>query len=103
MKRLRTQESDKFMRFFSIVQNAARNQGYAFFLYAGDGREFETLTMEGEDLMGWLVPEEKLSAFEKEWETGEISDDWSDMFVWAVWKDNAVLSIEFQEVSDNEP
>ena len=95
MKRLRTQENDKFMRFFSIVQNAASSEDCVFFLDAGDGRDFETDTMEGEDLMGWLIPQKSLDEFEKEWESGEISDDWSDFYVWAVWEMSDDIKINF--------
>ena len=95
MKRLRTQESDRFMNFFSVVQSAAAAQNKTFFLDAGDGREFKSEKFEGEDLMGWLVPHERLSDFEQEWRSGEISDDWSDLYVWAVWKFDGQLSIEF--------
>ena len=88
MKGLRTQEENKFLRFFAIVQEAAEKKNCVFFLDSGDGREFETETIEGEDLMGWLIPKEKVPAFEKEWETNDVSDDWSDFFCWAIW-DNA--------------
>ena len=95
MQRLRTQENDKFMNFFSIVQKYAENQGCAFFLDAGDGREFETDVLEGEDLMGWLIPQNKLKEFEKEWKSGSISDDWSDFFVWAIWENTVTPIITF--------
>ena len=49
---LRTNESDKFIRFFEIVQAAARKQGRVYYLDAGDGRGFENGEYEGEDLMG---------------------------------------------------
>ena len=93
MKWLRTKETNKFLAFFDIVQHAAGKKGCEFFLDAGDGRDFETETLEGEDLMGWLIPKEKTSAFEKEWLLGDISDDWSDFYVWAVWEntDNPII------------
>lgn len=88
MRGLRTQETSKFEKFFSIVQDAASKKDCVFFLDAGDGREFETDSLEGEDLMGWLIPKDKVTDFEQEWETGDVSDDWSEFFVWAIW-DNA--------------
>lgn len=96
MKRLRTQESDKFMRFFSIVQKYAKRQDCVFFLDAGDGRDFETDVLEGEDLMGWLIPQNTINKFEKEWETDSVSDNWSDFYVWAIWKnpDNPIITFE---------
>lgn len=94
MKGLRTQETNKFKKFFSIVQDAAGKKNSVFFLDAGDGNDFETDNLEGENLMGWLVPEEKLSDFEKEWNKNDVSDEWSDCYVWAIWKnaENPVIS-----------
>jgi hypothetical protein len=93
---LRTQECQKFRHYFSIVQDAAAKKNSVFFLDAGDGREFETDSMEGEDLMGWLIPKEKVPEFEAIWEKGDVSDDWSEYFGFAVWKKDADLIIEFQ-------
>lgn len=95
MQGLRKQETDKFEKFFSIVQNAANEKECVFFLDAGDGRDFETDTLEGEDLMGWLIPKDKVPDFEKEWETGDVSDDWSDFFVWAIWENADNPTIKF--------
>ena len=73
---LRTNESDKFIRFFEIVQAAAKKQGGVYYLDAGDGRDFENDEYEGEDLMGWLIPLEEVPKFEKEWNIGDVSDKW---------------------------
>ena len=97
MKGLRKQESDKFINFFSIVQENASAMKCTFFLDAGDGREFETDTLEGEDLMGWLIPDHMLGEFEEEWKTGDISDEWSDFYVWAIWKNTENITVEFVE------
>lgn len=96
MQGLRVQETSKFEKFFSIVQDAAKKKNSVFFLDAGDGRDFETDTLEGEDLMGWLIPKEKLPAFEKEWQDGDVSDDWSDFYVWAIWEntENPIITFE---------
>jgi hypothetical protein len=96
MQGLRKQETSKFEKFFSIVQNAAKKIDSVFFLDAGDGREFETDTFEGEDLMGWLIPKEKVSEFEQEWDTGDVSDEWSDFYVWANWENahNPIIRFE---------
>ena len=50
---LKTQESLKFNRFWQLIQDTARNFGCVFFGFAGEGRDFETPTMEGEDFSGW--------------------------------------------------
>ena len=96
MKGLRKQETDKFNKFFSIVQDTAEKKDSVFFLDAGDGRDFTTDTLEGEDLMGWLIPKDKLSDFEKEWETGDVSDDWSDFYKWAIWENENNPIIRFE-------
>ena len=33
--------------------------------------------------------------FEKEWETGDVSDDWSDFYVWAIWENADNPTIKF--------
>lgn len=93
---LRTQETNKFEKFFSIVQAAADQKGCVFYLDAGDGRDFETGTLEGEDLMGWLIPKEKVTQFEKEWESEDISDEWSDFYKWAIWDNPDNPTIKFE-------
>lgn len=95
MQGLRTQETSKFLKFFAIVQDAAQKKNCVFFLDAGDGRDFENDTLEGEDLMGWLIPKDKVFDFEKEWKQNDVSDDWSDYFVWAVWENANNPTIKF--------
>lgn len=95
MQGLRGQENDKFNRFFEIVQNAAKEKGCVFFADAGDGNDFETATLEGEDLTGWLVPHDKVSDFEPLWEKDDVSDDWSNFFGFAVWEDANSPKIKF--------
>lgn len=96
MEGLRKQESNKFEKFFSIVQETAKSINSLFFLDAGDGRPFETNLFEGEDLMGWLIPDNKLLDFKKEWETGDVSDEWSDFYVWAIWENPNSPVIKFE-------
>ena len=94
---LRTQETIKFEKFFSIVQAEAEKKGCVFFFDTGDGRDFENDTLEGEDLMGWLIPNDKASDFVKEYESCNVSDDWLDFYKWAVWDNsNDMISIRFK-------
>jgi hypothetical protein len=93
---LRTQETSKFEKYFVIVQEAAKKKDCVFFLDAGDGRDFNTDTLEGEDLMGWLVPQDKVTEFVKEWETGDVSDDWSDFYKWAIWDNPENPTVKFE-------
>lgn len=59
MRESRTQESKEFEKFFNIVRSEADKQNSIFFCGCGEGRELFTNDMEGEDLMGWLIPKEK--------------------------------------------
>ena len=94
---LRTQESDKFEEYFLIVQAEAKKTGCVFFFDTGDGREFETNTLEGEDLMGWLIPDDKVPKFINEYEQWSVSDDWLDFYKWAIWDNsNDKISISFK-------
>ena len=69
-----------------------------FFADAGDGNDFETPTLEGEDMMGWLVPTDKANEFEQIWKKSNVGDEWSDFFVWAVWKrDGDKIEIKFED------
>lgn len=95
MQGLRGQESNKFYNFFKIVQDAAHKKGCVFFADAGDGHDFETTTLEGEDLSGWLIPKKKVSEFEPFWEKDDVSDDWSDFFGFAVWENENSPTIQF--------
>jgi hypothetical protein len=45
--------------------------------------------------MGWVIPNDKVFEFKKEWETGDVSDDWSDFFVWAIWENADNPTIKF--------
>ena len=94
---IKTHESDKFIRFFEIVQATAQRQGCVYYLDAGDTRNFENDVYEGEDLMGWLIPKDMISAFEVEWNYGNVSDDWSNFYKWAVWNFSEHLTITFED------
>ena len=95
IKGLRTQETKKFEAFFEIVQRFARERNSVFFLDAADNRHFETDILEGEDLMGWLIPFEKQEEFEKEFNEGEISEKWDDYFCFAIWENENNPVIKF--------
>lgn len=96
---LRTNESEKFIKYFEIVQATAQRQGCAYYLDAGDGRDFENDLYEGEDLMGWLIPLDKASKFEQEWISGDVSDDWSRFYTWAIWNTPNNPTIKFDSPS----
>ena len=85
---LRTQETNKFILFFELVQEKAKEKETVFFLDSGDGKEFETEAMEGENLQGWLVPLSKVDEFEKRWKDYKEDDEYVDFYCWAEWFDN---------------
>ena len=96
MTGLRTQETQKFNRFFELIQAEAEKWDAVFFADAGDGNDFETDTMEGEDMMGWLIPKAKVKEFQPLWEKSKVDEKWSDYFGWALWKkDDNGLFIHF--------
>ena len=85
MQGLRTQENDKFCRYFSMVQAEAKKTDAVFFLQAGDGNDYVTDTLECEDLMGWLIPKDRVQEFEIIWKANKVDDNWTDYFLWAEW------------------
>lgn len=90
MRGLRTQEDLAFKKFFEIVQKSAEKKDAVFFLHAGDGRNFVMSDMEGEDLMGWLVPGYLADQFEQEWIDGHSEsalEKWAEFFCWAEWEE----------------
>ena len=97
MRELRTQEGRKFENFFSFVRAAADKIGCIFFVDCGEGRELLTEDLEGEDLSGWLIPKDEADKFQKEFDSGEISEKWNNEFVFAIWNQNGKnISIDFK-------
>jgi hypothetical protein len=64
MKGLRTQENNKFLKFFKLVQEEASKFDSVFFLDCGQGNVFSNNQIECEGLFGWLIPKEKVKEFE---------------------------------------
>lgn len=93
---LRTQETSKFEKYFLIVQETAKKKGCVFFFDTGDGGDFETETLEGEVLMGWLIPEDRVAEFEKLWKSWGMLDDWTDFYKWAIWDNPDNPTIKFE-------
>ena len=89
----------KFVAFFKIVQSAAASDGKVFFLWAGEGREIVTDTLEGEDLSGWLIENGDADEFESLWLQGSdaIGDGFDDCMAFARWSVNesGLVSVAF--------
>lgn len=99
---LKTQEGDRFERFFSVVQEKASSVGAVFFLFAGEGHELETEEMEIMDLSGWLIPESEAQKFETEWKQSKRQSElekWVDFFTFAKWSViEGAVSVTFTEI-----
>ena len=98
MQGLRTQENDKFCRYFAIVQAEAEERDAVFFLEAGDGNDYETDLLECEELMGWLIPNSKIQEFEPLWRAYRVDDDWTEYFLWAEWYlEDGTVRVRFRD------
>lgn len=102
MRGLKWPENERFERFFSVIQQAAQEKHAVFFLFAGEGRTFTTSNMEGEDLSGWLIPDEKATEFEHQWQQNNslaALQEWVDYFVWVVWSfESGTLLVQFESL-----
>ena len=97
MRESRTQESQEFEKFFAVVREKAKVQNSIFFIHCGEGHEFETADMEGEDLSGWLIPAADADEFEKEFIKNQVSTKWNPFVRFAIWaKDGDRISITFK-------
>lgn len=61
---LRVKETEKFLRFFELVQKEAEKIGCVFFLDAGLGDTVIGEVYECESAFGWLLPKDKSAEFE---------------------------------------
>ena len=76
MRGLKYPETEKFENFFTLVQSTMYKSNCVFFLDAGMGNEFETENLEGEDLLGWVLPMAFADEFEAKWLADECLDDY---------------------------
>lgn len=79
---------DRFLRFFAIVQEAAKAQGAVFFLFCGEGHDLVTDEIDCQDLSGWLIPERETAAFEPIWRDRNwksMTSEQGDRMVTAIW------------------
>lgn len=101
MRGLKTQESEKFNRFWDLIQTTAAKKGCVFFGYAGEGRDFSTSDMEGEDFGGWLVPMESADSFERVWTSNPAalfqSPPSGTEFTFAIWNEQSGnITVDFK-------
>ena len=97
MRGSKTQEGEKFIAFFRMAQEEARKRHSVFFLECGEGNDFSADSIEGEDLRGWLIPENQADQFERIWLNGVPDEGWENNIVWALWSgkpENSVIQIK---------
>lgn len=81
----------KEQRFFELIKKAAAEKNAVFFMDSGEGNEIIDDLYDGEDLSGWLIPENLVEQFkqvrenEEEWKT----DDWLEFYCFAEWHKDA--------------
>lgn len=101
MRELRTQENKEFENFFSIVREEASKNGGVFFVDSGEGREIFRPGIEGEDLFGWLIPNDRANEFEVEFSTNAVDEDkWEEFECIARWDEiDGKITISFEMMS----
>lgn len=67
----RDSDDAAFMRFFDVVQSAAKKRGRVFFLDAAEGNDLIADEIDCADLSGWLVRPEDVPEFEPFWRDDE--------------------------------
>ncbi len=89
---------NKFDSFMKIVQKEAAKNNKCFFINSGEGHDFETETMEGEDLFGWLIPIARKKEFISEKSSSSFqADKWESFEIFAIWSErDGNISIEFK-------
>lgn len=79
---LRTQESDEFINFFTIVQSEANKMGNVFFMDFGQCDDIDFEDIEIDRLFGWLIPENENKTFEKLFINDKVSEKWDKYCTW---------------------
>ena len=96
MRGLRTKENPKFEKYFALIQETAAKHGFVFFANAGDGNDFSNDEYEGEEMMGWLIPESDAAEFEPYFLVGDdVPEKWKDTFCWAEWENENAPILHF--------
>ena len=88
MRGLKYPESEKFENYFTLVQATMNKTNHVFFLDAGDGNEFETDALEGENLLGWAIPINMADEFEAKWLANEPMDEYCRFYNLVEWGGN---------------
>lgn len=79
-------DDKRFMRYFDLVQQSARERGHVFFLDTVDDHCVDTEEMDLGDLAGWLVPNSGADEFSERFATLGLTDDDAELYAFAVWE-----------------
>lgn len=97
MQGLRTEENDRFLRYFEVVQAKAKEENFVFFMDFGQCDDIAFKDMELDCLFGWLIPNEMADNFENLNLRLKVDDRWDDFCVWVTPNiENGKLSIIFE-------
>lgn len=95
---LRTKEKSSFERFFTLVQDKAKQRDAVFFLDFGECKDIAFNDLLIDDLCGWLIPVSKAKQFNSAFSQGKSLDQWSDFITWCLPEiRNDALQIEFKQ------
>lgn len=93
---------ERFLAYFSIVQEAAADLWCVFFLFCGEGYDLITDEIDCQDLTGWLVPSEDAADFEPIWKADNWKDltaEQGDFMVAAIWSGvPGEISVKFEPI-----
>lgn len=81
---LRTQENNKFIKFFKLVQDEAGKSNKVFFLDFGECEGIDFMDMEVDSLFGWLIPKEMVDKFKEKFEKEKDLSGWDEYCVWVI-------------------
>lgn len=99
MQGLRQQESQKFEKFFQMVQDEAKKKGCVFFLDCGLGNVFEDDNIECEDLSGWLIENNKVHEFERIFVEDLETDDFDEAYCSVIFSTDEAGNIKIDIVN----
>ena len=86
---LRSREESRFIAFFKLVQESAADKNAVFFLDCVEGNDLWTDDIICTDCSGWLIPNDKVEEFKKEYENFKSLEKWEDYVVWVTWSGNS--------------
>ena len=104
MQGLRTDECEKFEKYFAIIQEDAKRLGGVFFMESEEGKNLYLEDIEVCDAGGWLVPFDEVEKFEPLYLAGKDrilwdEDRWYNMYIFVdyILDENNNVSVKFDK------